>query len=345
MSTEAQTPRGGADLIERYGRGQRSLRGASLWRADLSGVRLDGADLSESDLLYANLEGASLRGARLRGAQLEGANCTGAVLVGAVLAEANALANITRAKLSRADLSGANLSPANLCEADLSDAILLGADMREALLDGAILYGATYDGETRWPPGLDPSLYGAIDLEMERAAHSPQLGEDHRPQGGFAMEPLVAPTSHGPGVVFPLSFWRRPEGWAASLFAQEVSGDAGLVEVGSVALTDRGIEERDGGGRQVRSVSFDRPFEVGLTVWPLADGRAQLGVSIASRGRMGAARLRLRALLRQDQIDRSLALQQIHSGFVDAGDFAQIWRSLVFHASLHGLELRGLVSL
>ena len=65
------------------------LRGANLYRADLSHANLSGADLFGADLAHANLRGANLRGANLCRADLSGANLSGADLFGADLAHAN----------------------------------------------------------------------------------------------------------------------------------------------------------------------------------------------------------------------------------------------------------------
>jgi Pentapeptide repeats (8 copies) len=84
----------------------------SLYGADLRGAYLSGADLYGADLRSANLSGANLYGADLRGA------------------------NLRNADLHGADLRSANLHSADLHSADLSGADLYGADLRNADLHG-----------------------------------------------------------------------------------------------------------------------------------------------------------------------------------------------------------------
>jgi hypothetical protein len=82
-----------------------SLRGASLYKANLAGAMLHETDLQRAKLAKANLAGAFLVDADLQWAKLEGANLAGALLSGA-------------------NLRGADLRGANLQETDLQGAIL-----------------------------------------------------------------------------------------------------------------------------------------------------------------------------------------------------------------------------
>jgi uncharacterized protein YjbI with pentapeptide repeats len=86
-----------AELIAAALAAKKSLYGADLSRADLSGANLYGADLSRADLSRANLYGANLYGANLSGANLSGADLSRAYLSGA--------------NLYGADLSGAKNIP------------------------------------------------------------------------------------------------------------------------------------------------------------------------------------------------------------------------------------------
>jgi len=65
-----------------------TLRGANLYRANLSGATLIDADLSGATLFDANLSGANLIGATLINAYLSDANLSGATLYRAVLIDA-----------------------------------------------------------------------------------------------------------------------------------------------------------------------------------------------------------------------------------------------------------------
>jgi hypothetical protein len=93
----------------------KSLTGASLFRADLRGADLTETSLFRVDLSEANLQEANLTGTDLRLATLRKAN----------LREASLRATI----LSGADLSGANLREANLREATLNEANLTEANV------------------------------------------------------------------------------------------------------------------------------------------------------------------------------------------------------------------------
>lgn len=135
-----------------------TLRGASLFQADLRALDLQrtdlrkadlrGALLSEADLSGANLHRADLReaylsGINLRGAMLSWADLRGAILERANLCEADMYgADLYRADLSRTNLHMANFSGANLCQAILWGAVLREANLREADMRGAILRGS-----------------------------------------------------------------------------------------------------------------------------------------------------------------------------------------------------------
>ncbi|MCC6904874.1 MAG: pentapeptide repeat-containing protein [Anaerolineae bacterium] len=125
-----------------------SLRGADLWRANLSeaalydadlrGARLTEANCEGSDLREANLEGVSLRDAVLQGAELGGACLCRATLEFARLQDATLLnANLERADLRHARLDGADLSYARLAHTNLSEASLAGADLSNAQMQSA----------------------------------------------------------------------------------------------------------------------------------------------------------------------------------------------------------------
>ena len=105
-----------------------TLRGANLYRANLSGANLSDANLSGATLIDADLSGATLFDANL-----SGANLIGATLINAYLSDAN--------------LSGATLYRAVLIDAYLSDATLIDAK---------------YNSKTVWPDDFDPSESGAV---------------------------------------------------------------------------------------------------------------------------------------------------------------------------------------
>jgi uncharacterized protein YjbI with pentapeptide repeats len=100
------------DLLERYGRGERSFVGSDLDTDpdnDLSGLCLDGIDLSRS-FVVANFRGTSLRGAKFHEA------------------------NIKTCEFGEADLS----------EADLTEAALCATTFAGARMDGTVFAGAFY---------------------------------------------------------------------------------------------------------------------------------------------------------------------------------------------------------
>lgn len=134
-----------------------SLKGAFLFRANLSGAILWGANLSEAfmtnailnnaELMGANLSKTDLQNANLRKVDLLGANLSGAILVGANLSEAKLrLADLRGAILIGANLSGAHLEDANLDGADLRHANLSRASMENANLSKVILEGSDLSG-------------------------------------------------------------------------------------------------------------------------------------------------------------------------------------------------------
>jgi hypothetical protein len=82
-----------------------SLKGASLWMANLRGAILNDTNLQGADLWRADLEEANLRGANLQGTRMGAANLRGADLHAA---------NLQEAFLGKANLQGADLYEANL---------------------------------------------------------------------------------------------------------------------------------------------------------------------------------------------------------------------------------------
>lgn len=98
------------------------LKGANLYRFNLTGV---------------DLEGANLDGARLTRAELNNTNLKNAILSNAKL---------FRASMFKANLEGADLSKANLKWCSLYKANLKGANLKGASLYRANAYGADFTG-------------------------------------------------------------------------------------------------------------------------------------------------------------------------------------------------------
>jgi Pentapeptide repeats (8 copies) len=114
------------------------LRGANLFRANLTRATFSDADLSGANLFEANLTEAWLPDANLTKALLIRANLTNAVLGGADLTKAElGEANLTEAIVPNANLAGANFQRTNLTGAYLGEANLTGANLRDANLTGA----------------------------------------------------------------------------------------------------------------------------------------------------------------------------------------------------------------
>jgi hypothetical protein len=115
-------------------------------QVSLRSARLDGLDLSGRNLKRVDLSKASLRRSSLSRARLERARLD--------------YVDLTDADLRSADLAGASLLDANLWRADLR-----GADLSDCGSAGmANLRRARFDRTTRWPPGFDPVLAGAVEV-------------------------------------------------------------------------------------------------------------------------------------------------------------------------------------
>ncbi len=129
--------------------GRRALRdflelGGDPRRVSLRSARLDGVDLSSRNMERVDLSSASLRGSVLMHARLARARLD--------------YADLTNADLRFADLAGASLVDTNLWRADLR-----GTDLSACGSAGvANLRRARYDQTTRWPPGFDPVIAGAV---------------------------------------------------------------------------------------------------------------------------------------------------------------------------------------
>lgn len=107
-----------------------SLARICLSNTDLRGACLYRADLSFADLSKACLERADLRGAKLYKANLADVWAHRTDLTNAYLAEAC----LVRARMTDTELKGANLAGAILSHADLEDANLYAVDLRDANL-------------------------------------------------------------------------------------------------------------------------------------------------------------------------------------------------------------------
>jgi uncharacterized protein YjbI with pentapeptide repeats len=146
-------PRSGAELLERYARGERHfavregdrlVRGVELQGAVLTGATLGGANLREAMLREADLRGADLSDVSLEQADLRGADLSGAVLQNANLEGACLTgANFRGARLRHAFFGNTFFDRADLGEADLEYARLPDADLRSANLRGARLRRAS----------------------------------------------------------------------------------------------------------------------------------------------------------------------------------------------------------
>ncbi len=102
--------------------GNKDLRQAYFFNADLKNIDLSKANLTEAQIVSSNLTGANLSGANLTRANLSGTNFTGA-------------------NFKRTNLTNASLSSTNLTNADFTDANFTGANF----LNGAKIGGAKLD--------------------------------------------------------------------------------------------------------------------------------------------------------------------------------------------------------
>ena len=123
-----ELPKSEAELLSRYGAGERSFERLILRGAELEGADLEGINLRKADLTGANLQGVNLRGAILDHVDLARAN----------LRSADLSATSTRATSMRdVELVGATLRNANLRGALLDKASIVQTELRGALLEGA----------------------------------------------------------------------------------------------------------------------------------------------------------------------------------------------------------------
>ena len=107
--------------------GQKDLKWAYLFEADLNGVDLRGVDL-----FNANLNGANLSGADLRGASLSDAELSGAKFAGAKLEDTDFdTTDLTEADFRRTDLTGAKLKNMDIRDAIVSQKTTIGINFEE----------------------------------------------------------------------------------------------------------------------------------------------------------------------------------------------------------------------
>jgi len=122
----------------------------------------DGLEFREANLTGARLRGASFFRADLSGSDLSEVNGFEAKFVNAIMKNVK----LDGAKLSEADFTKADLSAASLVGADLRrahffDAILRGANLTDARLQGADLTRADLSGAT-WQDGQRVCGEGSI---------------------------------------------------------------------------------------------------------------------------------------------------------------------------------------
>ncbi len=136
------------------------LSGASLSGVDLRGCQLYGADLAGTDLTRADLRGTILLFADLSNADMEGANVEWAYYNRYTFWPDDFTPE--RAFGPFADLRGLDLRDSGLYHADLHGVKLHGADLRRLDLSNTNMTSVSYDDETKWPRGFDPSTQGAV---------------------------------------------------------------------------------------------------------------------------------------------------------------------------------------
>jgi len=181
--------------------------------SDFAGADLAGATFEKSNVRLSNFKGAKLAGANFKGANLTAATFTKADLTGADLTGAKGYnasfqeADLSKAILDKMDLSGVSLQKAKLVGASLRDATgvgdvtradFSGADLRGADLSGASDYGpksavfkgAKYDRTTKFPPGVNPDLAGAV---LAKDDPPPVVAAKKDPTPDPKMEPKATP--------------------------------------------------------------------------------------------------------------------------------------------------------
>lgn len=130
------------------------LRGVSLAREELRGLRAGGCDLRGADLVGCNFADADLRRARLDDACLAGASLNGAKLGGASLVAAD----LTLVEADRVDLTDAVLHQARLRQSTWTECVWTGARLDGADVTGWAVFGPRGPTCAKRPSALAAAL-------------------------------------------------------------------------------------------------------------------------------------------------------------------------------------------
>ncbi len=112
------------------------------------------------------------------------------------------------------------------------------------------------------------------------------------------------------------------------------------VKAGALVLTGAVLSIKDTKGSERARIDLGQRFSVGLAAWMLAGDQAEVTLSLVTGGGVGAKPLEVRVRLAQACVAPAVPLQQKGAPYISAADFAALWPVLVYHAGLHGNELR-----
>lgn len=149
------------ELLKNYIRGETNFQRSQFKKIKLNNVTLKGVNLDHSNLISAELKQANLSNSSLKSVNLLNANLEKAILKEVDFSSSclNST-NLTDAHLERSNFFQADLKTADLRHSYLVNVAFQGADLRSAKLDGANLEGATYNVETIFDSGFEPSQWG-----------------------------------------------------------------------------------------------------------------------------------------------------------------------------------------
>jgi len=221
----------GVDFQEAY-LGGANLRGATLDNVDLANVRLIGADLEGANLQTAKLQGADFTGANLKNADLENADLSAEEGIKLISADLQG-ANLRNANLRGANLTSANLANANLMNADLSD--VTSSDYSKAKLCQTKMPDGEMSDRDCPPSGGGGGVPGGGVVKVTTdgsplSIHSGP-GKQYSVVGKFKNGTKVS--TYG----FSNGWYRVSEGWISSTYLDSVEEHEYIVVTAGVPLS------------------------------------------------------------------------------------------------------------
>lgn len=215
------------------------LRGASLLRVHLVGLRADGLDLEEADLRESVLRGVKWKGCSLRDAHLDAADLTDAILRLCDLEGARASgAAFVRARIENCTARGARFDGADLTEAVLTDTDFSRASLHGANLEGVEASGADFRGTDLRGATLRNAVLVDSDLRGADLTDADLTGADLRGADlrGVVGENLALPREAEPTPELPFEL-KALSGTVAPIVAEvlQTAGRRGLIDTETTA--------------------------------------------------------------------------------------------------------------